>query len=342
MAVIRRYVLGAAIAFHIFAMCNALAQKKSIDSLVSSQQKVPVSEAGPTFTVSENDLHKPVTVIAYGDMRFTDPANVTETDPRVRRALVARIADEKPDAVLMNGDVPWRGGDKNDYAVYQAETAVWRSNHLRIYPALGNHEFHGCEPQQCLENWWSAFPELRDRRWYSVALGNQLYAIALDSDTSLLPESDQRRWLEAQIATLPRSVRFVLIAVHHPPVADIQRILYLSHNPRPNEIALADFLKTAAATSRAKFLVAAGHIHNYERFVQNDVVYLVSGGGGAHPYPVERTPSDLYQDRSFPNFHYVKLVLEGDTLKGTMYRFVYPGTETPAWEVKDTFQLRAK
>ncbi|MGB2887869.1 MAG: metallophosphoesterase [Candidatus Acidiferrales bacterium] len=118
-------------------------------------------------------MHKPVTVIAYGDMRFTDPTNVTATDPTVRRALVARIAEEKPDAVLLNGDVPWRGGEKNEYSVYRAETTVWRTNHLRIYPALGNHEFHGCELQQCLENWWSAFPELRDRRWYSVALGNQ-------------------------------------------------------------------------------------------------------------------------------------------------------------------------
>jgi hypothetical protein len=338
----RRYVLQAAIVFGVFAMCTALAQNQSIDSPVSIQEKAPLSQPGPTFTVGEDDLHNPVTVIAYGDMRFTDPTNVTATDPTVRRALVARIAEEKPDAVLLNGDVPWRGGEKNDYSVYRAETAVWRTNHLRIYPALGNHEFHGCEPQQCLENWWSAFPELRDRRWYSVALGNQLYAIALDSDASLLPQSGQRRWLEAQIASLPQSVRFVLITVHHPPVADIQRILYLSHNPRPNEVALADFLRNAAATSRAKFLVAAGHIHNYERFVQNDVVYLVSGGGGAHPYPVERTPSDFYQDTSFPNFHYVKLVLEGDTLKGAMYRFVYPGGETPAWEVKDTFQLRAK
>ena len=60
----------------------------------------------------------------------------------------------------------------------------------------------------------------------------------------------------------------------------------------------------------AGVLVSAGHIHNYERNVQDDVVYLVSGGGGAHPYPVERTPNDLYQDNGFPNFHYVKLVLE--------------------------------
>jgi hypothetical protein len=124
-------------------------------------------------------------------------------------------------------------------------------------------------------------------------------------------------------------------------MADTQRIFNVDHNPRANEIALADFLKSAAVTSKTKFLVIAGHIHNYERFLQDDVVYLVSGGGGAQPYPVVRTPSDLYQDKSFPNFHYVKLVLDGNTLKGMMYRLDLDAA-TPTWQVKDTFKLRAR
>jgi hypothetical protein len=87
--------------------------------------------------------------------------------------------------------------------------------------------------------------------------------------------------------------------------------------------------------------VSAGHIHNYERLAQDDVVYLVSGGGGAHPYPVERTPADLYRDNEFPNFHYVKLTLAGDTLRGAMYR-LDPDAATPTWQEKDSFQIHAK
>lgn len=312
----------------------------------SSQSKVDVTPAaasapsGPTFSVPEHDLRKPVTVIAYGDMRFTDPSNVTATNPSVRRALVARIAQEQPDALLLNGDVPWHGGEKADYSVYQTETQAWRDAHLRVFPALGNHEFARCQPQQCLENWWGAFPEFKGHRWYSVQLGMKLYAIALDSDDSLLPDSAQCRWLEAQLAHLPQDVEFVLVAMHHPPVADIQTKFDVDHNPRPNEIALASFLKRAALTSKAKFVVIAGHIHNYERFDQDGVMYFVSGGGGAVQYPVERTPGDLYQDPSFPNYHYLKFVLAGDLLKGTMYRLANPGAS--AWEVKDTFEIRAK
>jgi hypothetical protein len=96
-------------------------------------------------------------------------------------------------------------------------------------------------------------------------------------------------------------------------------------------------LLEANRKSRVKFVVIAGHIHNYERFERNGVVYLVSGGGGAVPYPVERTPADAYQDSSFPNYHYLKFVFVGETLKGTMYRLANPGPFT--WEVKDTFEV---
>src|SRR5712671_4017901 len=293
-------------------------------------------EARATFRVADQALHSPLTIIAYGDMRFTDPGNVTATNPSVRQALVARVAEENPDAVLLNGDVPWHGGNETDYSVYRAETKAWRDARSRVFPALGNHEFAECEPLECLRNWWRAFPELKDRRWYSVQLGTQIYAIALDSNASLLADSEQSRWLEAEIAALPQAVRFVLITLHHPPVADVQTKLFTDHNPRPNEMALASLLE-AKRKSRVKFVVIAGHIHNYERFERNGVVYLVSGGGGAVPYPVERTPADAYQDPSFPNYHYLKFVVAGETLKGTMYRLAHPGHFS--WEVKDTFEV---
>jgi hypothetical protein len=294
-------------------------------------------QARATFRVASQALHSPLTIIAYGDMRFTDPSNVTATNPGVRQALVARIAEENPDAVILNGDVPWHGGIANDYSVYKSETKPWRDAHLRVYPALGNHEFAQCDPEQCLENWWQTFPELRGRRWYSVQLGTEIYAIALDSDTSLFPQSPQARWLEAEIASLPSSVKFVLIAMHHPPVADVQTKMFVDHNPRENEIALSNLLE-ANRKSSVKFVVIAGHIHNYERFEQNGVVYLVSGGGGAVPYPVDRTPKDVYQDTSFPNYHYLKFVLAGGILKATMFRLADPNTLE--WEVKDTFDVR--
>jgi hypothetical protein len=297
--------------------------------------------AQPTFRVEDKELRSPMTLIAYGDQRFTDPANTRRTNPRIRLWLVNQIAKERPDAVIMNGDVPLAGNVVNDYKVFQSETKAWRDLHLRVYPALGNHEFVG-EPRQDLENWWGTFPEMRGRRWYSVQLGSRVYLLALDSDTSLLPGSEQARWIEKQMEGLPTSVEFVIVSLHHPPVADVQTHIEVDHNPRPNEIALRDYLTKAAKVSHAVFVVSAGHIHNYERNVVEGVTYLVSGGGGAPPYFVERTAEDLYQSVLFPNYHYVKFTLEKDRLQGAMYRVANPEAEKLTVELKDSFDLVAK
>jgi len=294
----------------------------------------------PTFTVAVPP-GAPLTIVAAGDSRFTDPSNTTATSPQARHALVARIASEKPAAVFVSGDLPWHGGNPKDYEQYRTETAIWRTEGLRVFPALGNHEFSQCAAPQCLENWWDAFPDLRGKRWYSVRIGDAVEAFVLDSLSSFESGSEQRTWLEAQVAALPTAVRFVLLSLHHPPVADIQTRMHVDHNPRANEIALADYLETAAAASAARFVVVAGHIHNYERFLQHGVVYLVSGGAGAAPYEVDRTPPDLYQGNAFPNFHYVKMVVEGDVLRGEMYRLVDSLAASPQWDLKDRFEVRA-
>ena len=272
-----------------------------------------------TFTVAESALAKPLVLIAYGDMRFTDPTNTTATNPRVRRALVSKIAEERPAAVFINGDITYHG-IAADYDVFRQESEPWRARQLRVYPALGNHEFSGCFESACLENWWTAFPVLRGRRWYSVALGSRVLALALDSDTSLLPGSEQDLWLEKELTSLPSSVRVVLIVMHHPPVADIQTAQHVDHNPRPNEEALAATLARLAPHSMAHFIVSAGHIHNYERLERDGIEYLVSGGGGAHPYEVDRTAADSYQSGEFPNYHYVRLEVTSRLLTGPLGR----------------------
>jgi len=312
------------------AQSNA-SQTEDKHSVLSRQFK-------PTFLVHEADLQKPTTIIAYGDMRFTDPKALPAENVTARRALVARIAQERPDAVLLNGDLPMHGGDQSDYRTYHTETQAWRDAHLRIFPVLGNHEFAGCEIRQCLQNWWETFPELKTHRWYSVQLGTNVFLVGLDSNDSLLPDSPQSRWLETQIAALPESFQFVLITLHHEPVGDIQ--VGADDNPRPNEMALADLLKSKSMKINARFVVIAGHIHNYERFEQSGVAYLVSGGGGAPQQTIERNPTDLYQDNSFPNFHYVKFEFRRDTLNATMYRLADP--TGPVWEAKDSFKVEAK
>lgn len=299
--------------------------------------------AAPLFAIPDSELPRPLTFIAYGDIRFTDPAEIAASSPGVRRALIARIAVERPAALFVSGDLPWHGGTIADYDVYRAETAVWRENGLRVFPALGNHEFAGCEEQQCLANWWSAFPELSGRRWYAVALGSLVHALVLDSDASLEVGSPQRAWLEAEFRSLPRSVRFVVLCMHHPPLADLASGELADHNPRPNEMALADYLGGRAATSRARIVVVAGHIHNYERLERDGVVYLVAGGGGAKPYPVERSSADRFHGREAVNYHFIRFRLDDGRLSAEMVRLADADAGRPGrFEVADRFELRSR
>ncbi len=278
-------------------------------------------------------------LVAYGDIRFTDTRETAASSPSARRALVAKIAAENPAAIFINGDLPFHG-IAADYEVYRTETQLWRDKHLRVYPALGNHEFSGCFGPSCLERWWNAFPDLRGLRWYSVAMGSRLIGIALDSDASLLPGSEQRTWLESQMTSLDPAVRVVLIVMHHPPAADVQTVKLVDHNARPNEQALAAYLQTVAAHSPARIVVSAGHIHNYERLSQDGVTYLVSGGGGATPYEIDRTAADLYQGTDFPNYHYVRFELRKVSFSGEMIRLQDYAARSPShWSAKDRFEI---
>ncbi len=277
-------------------------------------------------------------VIAYGDMRFTDPKETEATNPRIRKWLVDKIASEKPNAIVISGDVPYVGERAADYAEFHNETALWRSASIPVFPALGNHELRGVL-SKCLENWWTEFPQLRGRRWYMSEVGAKIVVLSLDSEMPLTLGSEQIKWVEQQLVDLKKPVRFVIFNLHHPPVADIETGAGASHNPRPNEVAFADYLKTAPQSKRVRFIVNAGHIHNYERFFRDGTVYLVSGGGGAAPVPVTRDANDLYRGTEYPNYHYLKFVLRGKRLNAEMIRLADPASSMPKWEVKDRFEI---
>lgn len=274
-------------------------------------------------------------------MRFTNPAETVATNPKVRQWLVDKIASEKPLAVVVSGDVPYVGENASDYAEFHKETASWRAENLLVFPALGNHELRGDE-KKCLENWWNEFPELRGKRWYMSEIGPKIVVLNLDTDSPLTLGSPQIRWVEHELVILKKQVRFVIFNMHHPPVADIEKGEAASHNPRPNEIAFADYLTTAPQGKRVAFIVNSGHIHNYERFFRDGTVYVVSGGGGAAPVPVTRGPDDLYQGAEYPNYHYIKFTLRGKRLNAEMIRVADPSADKPKWEVKDRFTVSAK
>jgi len=280
----------------------------------------------------------PVTFVVYGDTRFTreDVAN-----PIARRALVERIAAESPAAIFIGGDLVYRGDTTDDYGAYRSETLDWARRKIPVFPALGNHEFSGCDgedPGPCLENWWQAFAELglRPYRRYSVSIGRAVLALVLDSGASLKPHSEQHAWLERQMAAADTHYQFILIVLHYPPVRDA----VFPHGR--DEAEVERYLSGQAAAWHAKVIVVGSHVHNYERFSRNGVTYLVSGGGGAKPVPVFRMSGELSQLKTSVNFHYLRFRLEDERLSCTMVRFDAAEQTGNAWSEPDRFSVSTR
>ena len=339
--------LGKAVVLLLATGCGvATALAQQTDSLTAELQAAPQApagvddEGGPTFTVTDLPQGRPLRIVVYGDMRFTDPSNTSDTQPGVRKWLAHKVGEEKPDILLLTGDMPFRGSDPADWKVYEQETALWTQEGLRIYPTIGNHEGLP-DPRSGIRNYFAAYPQIEKHQWYSVQLGN-IYLITLDSSTFLNRGWPQRAWLEAQLAHLPASADFVFFLFHVPLVSDLQTAFMLGI-PDPSTLDLRHFLEERAAASHAKFVVFNGHIHNYERFEMNGITHVISGGGGARPYPIFiRGDQDLYRARTYPNFNYVVITLAGKHAEAKMYRVVDPDAAQKTVELQDSFTLDAR
>jgi hypothetical protein len=296
----------------------------------------------PRFEVAVADTKAPLTFVAYGDTRFTTPERDAKgyANGYARQALVDKIAAENPAAILIGGDLVYQGNDPQDYAIYQKETTEWTKRNIPVFASLGNHEFRGCDSDDddsiCLENWWQTFDalHLKPYRWYSVAIGQEILVLLLDSDSGLKRGGPQRSWFEQQVAAADPSFKFILIVMHYPPVRDP---VY----PRAkDEAEIARYLAKQAGTLRAQVVVIASHVHNYERHSRNGVVYLVSGGGGAKPVTELRLfGGELSRLKTAVNFHYIRFTLENERLLGTMVRFEANDRPANPWSEPDRFEV---
>jgi acid phosphatase type 7 len=282
----------------------------------------------------------PLTFVVYGDTRFTRQDGVA--NPVARRALVEKIAGENPAAILIGGDLVYRGSDADDYATYRSETLKWARRDIPVFPALGNHEYRGCNEYRddsvCIGNWWQAFAglNLRPYRWYSVSIGPDILALVLDSDQSLKPGSDQHTWLEQELAAADPHFKFILLVLHYPPVRD-------PVFPRAKDEAEVErYLSARAGTLHAQVVVIGSHVHNYERFSRAGITYLVSGGGGAKPVPAFRMSGELSQLKTSVNFHYLRFTLANGRLTGTMVRFDAADQTGNPWSEPDRFEIVAR
>jgi Icc-related predicted phosphoesterase len=266
----------------------------------------------------QSKVSVPFRFIAYGDTRFTDPSDTTASNPPVRRALVQGIDAAHPAFVTIGGDITYNGNDPNDWKTWDEETSAWRQHNITVYPVLGNHDLHG-DQKIALANYFQRFPDLHESRYYSVRAASVLMLI-LDSSLDELsgPQGD---WLAGKLDHVPTGVEFVILVMHHPPYTSSSdaKIFGGGHSIRSTEKALAKMIEARQEHASVRFVVFGSHVHNYERHERGGVTYFVTGGGGAHAYPIEREPNDLYPDKRI-NYHYLLAEVDRGKVKITMNR----------------------
>lgn len=254
--------------------------------------------------------------VIYGDTRFHDPTDTVASNPAVRRAMVAAIDREQPAFISIGGDIVYVGESKDDWRVWDRETAVWRGHQIPVYPALGNHDVKG-DPRLAFGNFFSRFPDLHQSRFYSVAIGNTRLLV-LDStlDETAGPQGE---WVRAQLDGVLGTTDFVFLVFHHPVYTSSsdEKVIGGGHSARRPEVELGRDLEARQKRSHARFIVFSSHVHNYERHEHGGVLYFVSGGGGAHAYPIERRPADFYRDPGI-NYHYLLVQVDHNRITVTM------------------------
>jgi 3',5'-cyclic AMP phosphodiesterase CpdA len=277
----------------------------------------------------------PFRFVAYGDARFHNPADRQAANPDVRQTLVQAIAKSAPAFIAFTGDIVYNGYDVNDWMVWDSETAIWREKKIPVYPVLGNHDLHGNE-NVALANYFERFPDLKNNLYYSVRAANTLLLV-LDS---LLDETygPQWQWLRQKLDHVPSDVDFVFVVLHHPPYTSSFNARFGGgHSARVKEQALAKVLEARQRDLRARIVVFSGHVHNYERHQHGGVTYIVTGGAGAHAYPIERGAHDLFQSKDV-NYHYVQVEVDRGQVKATMHRLDLT-SGTPLWTEPDSVTI---
>jgi hypothetical protein len=218
---------------------------------------------------------EPYHFVVYGDNRTRHDVH--------RQVIGALLKHGIPDFVLQSGDMVENGNDNSLWPIFfDIEKELLRQT--VFFPALGNHERNS---HDFFEFFQATSP------YYSFNWGKSHF-IVLNSDIgNAAPNARQRdafwseqvRWLEEDLQN-SQSADHRFIVAHHPPFTAVAS----RQGSNPHMTALVPMFE--------KYHVSAaffGHDHNYQHYLKNGIHYLVSGGGGAPLYDVDRPPADITQ-----------------------------------------------
>ena len=276
-------------------------------------------------------------IVVTGDVQFRSGWDYWSSGLKYRKPVIAGIASEKADIVLLNGDLVEKGASKDDWKLFDREMQPLLESTRLFVAAIGNHDLHG-DKRDARENFFSRVKAANGRDYYAVRR-DPVMLIILNSNAPLAPGSEQRTWLEHELAKVPQSVKYVITSMHHPMrTRSRERFLRRGHEALPEHKELGNWLESVAQQAHYRIIAFSGHVHNYERYDTNGVMFIVSGGAGGRPHVLDREPQDAYTGKG-PTYHYCVIEADAAELHFRMRRY---DKDDKSWKDADSFTLRAK
>ena len=253
--------------------------------------------------------------IIVGDTQRTSHWEVwRERNARERKLITDETARRDPAFVVHLGDLTVRGGAEKYWHEFDDLHKNLREKKIAYFPILGNHEFYG-NRRKALQHYFSRFPHLEYRRWYSFSWMN-IGLILVDSNFSnLAPEQieEQAQWYLGELEKFEKDERvdYVIVCCHEPPFTNSRVV---DPNKKVKVLFADPFIQFHKAC-----IFFSGHSHTYERFLIGGKFFVVSGGGGGPRHkvfidPAKHAYQDLFSGAELRFFHFCEIEIQDGTL----------------------------
>jgi len=251
----------------------------------------PASQTGTFSTAPPAD--QSLRFVVYGD---------TRTDVQVHRKISAAIGASGASLVFHTGDLVSSGRDYGLWGMEFFEPAGGLMQSTPLVPVPGNHEYGGVGPLW----FFYFFDRPLNEAWFAMTYGNIRF-LGLDTNLDYAAGSPQHNWLvqEFQSASY-RDATWHVVIFHHPPFT-----CTLGHSDDTTvRSQLVPLFEQYGVD-----VVFSGHSHAYERYSNNGIPYIVTGGGGGPLYelPVDTVPP--IRQFGLSTYHYC--VVDVDPAAGT-------------------------
>jgi hypothetical protein len=249
---------------------------------------------GYITTAPPNSSLAPVTFLVYGDDR---------TDPTAHAAIV-RAMTQVPSAFLVNtGDMVEDGGDAEAWQTFFSVEAPLLHDRP-LFVAIGNHELFNDSAGVNFARYFG-FPDTSGQlHLYGTVRFGMLRLFFLNAMHDW-DSGEERDWLERSLKNADREDVLWRVAVaHHGP--------WSSGPHGPNTRLLDAHIPELLAAHKVD-LFLSGHDHIYERGDAGPIKYIVSGGGGAPLYRVERAEGVARKAES--TYHFLEVTVTPAALR---------------------------